>query len=198
MAKSIASKHMELFFVTVFPSFRPTKLAMRVCPRAFGGRICAGRCALLGHSQDDCLHAISPTRNISILASHKLQPGGKSQSHVSTDFSPLGQAVHQVGTAPALSKAQLAAGFHWAEWAEFKNGTSGFIARTLANEWPFRRMYLRTHTHTHTPTSSSPPGCCPLQQVFKRVPGQSGQAIQIWGRCSMSTSKSSRPRLKEK
>lgn len=142
---------MELFFVTLFPSFRPTKLAMRVCPRAFGGRICAGRCALLGHSQDDCLHAISPTRNISILASHELQPRGKSQSHVSTDFSPLGQAVHQVGTAPALSEAQLSAGFHWPEWAEFKNGTSGSIARTLANEWLFRRMYLRTHTHTQHP-----------------------------------------------
>lgn len=52
---------------------------------------------------------------------------GKSQSHVSTDFSPLGQEVHQVGTAPALSKAQLAAGFHWPEWAEFQNGTSGSI-----------------------------------------------------------------------
>lgn len=65
--------------------------------------------------------------NISILASHELQAWGISQSHVSTDFSPLGQGVHQVGTAPALSKAQLAAGFHWPEWAEFKNGTSGSI-----------------------------------------------------------------------
>lgn len=65
--------------------------------------------------------------SISILASHELQTWGKCQSHVSTDFSPLGQAVHQVGTAPALSEAHFAAGFHWPEWAEFRNGTSGSI-----------------------------------------------------------------------
>lgn len=74
-------------FVTPFPSFRPTKLAMRVCPRTFGGRIFAGRCALLGHYQNDCLCAISPTQILQDRPRTSLTMG-KSQSHVSTDFPP--------------------------------------------------------------------------------------------------------------
>lgn len=62
-------------FVTPFPSFRPTELAMRVCPRTFGGRIWAGRSALLGHYHNDCLCAISPRQNIAIAASHELDLG---------------------------------------------------------------------------------------------------------------------------
>jgi hypothetical protein len=60
--------------------------------------------------------------------------------------------------------------------------------RTLANEWPFRRMYLRTHIPLTRPDAVP----CSRPQ---RVPGHLGQAIQIWERSSMSTAKSSRLRL---
>lgn len=48
-------------------------------------------------------------------------------------------------------------------------------SRTLANEWLFRRMYLRTHIPLTRPDAVP----CSRPQ---RVPGQLGQAIQIWER----------------
>lgn len=69
-------------------------------------------------------------------------------------------------------------------------GRQDLSSRTLANEWLFRRMYLRTDIPLTRPDAVP----CSRPQ---RVPGQLGQAIQIWGRYSMSTSKSSRLRLRE-
>ena len=123
---SIASKHMGLFLSLLSPVFAPPSSRCESAREPLGAESSQDDASRLGHYQSDCLCAISPTQILQYWPSHELDLG-KSQSHVSTDFPPLGQGVHQVGTAPALSKAQLAARFHWPEWAEFEHGTTGSV-----------------------------------------------------------------------
>lgn len=148
--------------MSLFPQFSPHQARDASLPEPLGPNL-RSRCALPGHSQDDCLYAISPTQILQYWTRTSSRLGGN-LNHMLAPTIPLGPKSGQLRP------------FQKRNWLQASIGPNGpnskmerqdLWSRTLANEWPFRRRYLRTHT------SSSPSGCCPLQQVFRRVPGSS-------------------------